>query len=89
MDAFGKLLPDTIRFVADDDGDRLYLAKEADGGVCLAIVRDAYDWWSGCGADGGQFQVEDPPRTYVVRPDGSSEPDGGRRISENVFVIEE
>lgn len=88
MDAFGKLLPDTVRFVADDEGDRLYLAKDADGGVCLAIVRDDVDFWSGCGGGGGTFEVENPERTYLVQPDGSSAPRDARRISANVSVLE-
>lgn len=88
MDAFGKLLPDTVRFVADDDSNRLYLAKDADGGVCLAVVRDDIDFWSGCGGGGGVFEVTNPERTYFVRPDGSSLPDDARRISANVSVVE-
>lgn len=90
MDAFGTLLPDTTRFVGEDDGERLYLAKDADDAVCLAIVGGDDDWWSGCtrGA-AGVFSVEHPPRSYAVRPDGVPGPEGSRQISANVYVVDE
>jgi hypothetical protein len=89
MDAFGKLMPDTIRFVAADDGDQLYLAKDVGGGICLAIVHDDVDFRSGCGGEGGTFEVTNSERTYYVQPDGSSVPDAARRISGNVSVVEQ
>ncbi|MGC5172782.1 hypothetical protein ACPW96_16880 [Micromonospora sp. DT81.3] len=82
-DAYDSVDTASARWVAEHDGDQLYLARGTEvGTVCLLVHRE--DWVVGCG--GPQLGVSNATRTYYVQPDADPDPVTGTKVTENVFV---
>ncbi|WP_062465538.1 hypothetical protein [Demequina maris] len=74
------------RYVGEDDGVALWLARGADPDVhlCLVAVPEDEDWVVGCGYEVFGQSVG----TFAVRPDGAEPPEGFTAVSENVYRLE-
>jgi hypothetical protein len=80
---------ESIRFAAEHDDERLYLARgvTADA-ICLVVVpRDPDGWSIGCGALGGLDSVQTPAGAYTIRIDGAPVPPGETELTANLSVI--
>lgn len=87
-DAYDGLDPASSRFVAEHEGDRLFLAKGENATICLVVYPDNRDWVIGCSRGDGSGTVSSRSRSYGVRPDAAPAPEGAKEISPNVFVID-
>ncbi|RUQ07226.1 MULTISPECIES: hypothetical protein [unclassified Microbacterium] len=77
----------TARFVGEDEGTSLWLARARDdASACLLAYADEESWVLGCGGGGALFSVGGMTGTFTVVPDGAPAPEGMTRISENVYT---
>lgn len=82
--AYGDIDVDSSRYVGDDDGTQLWLARGTErDSVCLVSITDidADDWQVACGGAAGPLTAG----SYVVHSDGYPTPDDAVPISENVY----
>lgn len=82
--AYGDIDVDSIRYVGDDEGTQLWLARGAErDSMCLVSITDidADDWVVACGGVAGPLTIG----SYVVHSDGYPTPDDAVAISENVY----
>jgi hypothetical protein len=89
-----NFLASSVRFAGTYRGDLLYAAKGAEsasyGGesVCLLIYPEQSERWaSGCAR--GFIRVSNGLRSYELRMDGATVPDGVVQVSPNVFMVEQ
>lgn len=80
--------PASARFVADDDGTRLYLAEGRHSTTCLLVYSDDAEPFIGCGG-GGWFGIGDRRVRYEVRADGMAAPDDATALSPNVYRVDD
>ncbi|MFJ6550452.1 hypothetical protein [Microbacterium sp. NPDC091676] len=77
----------TARFVGEDEGTSLWLARARDDtSACLLAYADEESWVLGCGGDGAPFSLGGVTGTFTVVPDGAPAPEGMTRVSENVYT---
>lgn len=77
----------TARFVGEDEGTSLWLARARDdASACLLAYADQESWVLGCGGDGASFSIGGIAGTFTVVPDGAPAPEGMARVSENVYT---
>lgn len=79
---------DSLRFAAEYEGDRLYLAKgsEPEGGICLLVDGPEINGVSSACSEGGWVGFEGEHK-YHVHPDGAPLPDDGyTALTENIAV---
>ena len=77
----------TARFVGEDEGTSLWLARARDDtSACLLAYADEESWVLGCGGGGALFSVGGMTGTFTVVPDGAPAPEGMTRVSENVYT---
>ncbi len=77
----------TARFVGEDEGTSLWLARARDDtSACLLAYGDEESWVLGCGGDGAPFSLGGVTGTFTVVPDGAPAPEGMTRVSENVYT---
>lgn len=80
--------PASARFVADDDGTRLYLAEGRHSATCLIVYSGDVEPLVGCG--GGQwFGIGDRRVRYEVRADHMPAPDDATALSPNVYRLDD
>ncbi len=77
---------ESSRYVGDDDGTRLWLARGAEEGtVCLVIVSAAEEWFVACGGEAGPMTTGGVVGSYTVHADHHPIPDDAVEISANVY----
>jgi hypothetical protein len=82
--AYGDVDVDSIRYVGDDAGTQLWLARGTErDSVCLVRITniDSDDWQIGCSGTAGPLTMG----SYVVHSDGYPTPDDAVAISQNVY----
>ncbi|WP_062312909.1 hypothetical protein [Demequina rhizosphaerae] len=74
------------RYVGEDDGVALWIARGADPDVhlCLVAVPEDEDWVVGCGYEVFGRSVG----TFALLPDGAEAPDHATPVSANVYRLE-
>lgn len=75
----------SARFVAEDDGRRLYLLKNEESKVCL-LVYSPDNWLIGCGGD--HFKLSGREAAYEVWADGHAPVEEGNKLSPNVYAVD-
>ena len=80
--------PESARFVADDDGARLYLARGPGSQFCLLVYVEGPVPGVAC-SGGTWLGFEIPGHEYEVRADGMPAPEGATALSPNVYVVDD
>lgn len=87
QDSDAEIDVESARFVGEQDGASVWLARgEQPDTVCL-VASEADDWVVSCGAEGGPMTVAGEPGKYVVVPDGAPAPENATELSDNVYFI--
>lgn len=73
------------RYVGEHDGISLWVARGTESPACLvAVGEDADEWLVACG--GLPLRMSGLDHAFELRPDGAPAPEGGTRVSDNVYA---
>lgn len=78
----------SARLVGEHSGSSIWLLRGVEQGtVCVLAFPEDGEWGMGCGGNGAPVEISGPAGHFVTVPDDYPTPDGGTRVSDNVYAL--